>query len=388
MTAESVLFALLRTAVCGEVLSQGTVDACTPEVLSEVYSLTSSHDLAHLAGHALENAKLPNCEILGKFKTAKTQAIYRYMRLDYEYNRVCKTLEKAEIPFVPLKGSVLRNYYPEPWMRTSCDIDILVKEEQLKYAVAEIERTLNYKVGERSNHDISLSSSTGVHLELHYDTIRRLFANDRRKEVLALIWKDAKPISADTCEFVISDEMFYFYHMAHMAKHFENGGCGIRSILDTWVMNHYIEENRAKRETLLDSGGLLAFAQAVESVTEVWFSGETPNTLAKRVGEYILQGGIYGNKENRAAFGQAKAGGKWRYLITRRLFIPYDYLKAEYPILKEHKYLTPIYQIVRWINMLRSGAVKRHLTEIHSIIVTETEIRRSAEQLLRQLGLE
>ena len=27
------------------------------------------------------------------------------------------------------------------------------------------------------------------------------------------------------------DELFYFYHIAHMVKHFENGGCGIRPVV-------------------------------------------------------------------------------------------------------------------------------------------------------------
>ena len=41
-----------------------------------------------------------------------------------------EALEKAEIPFLPLKGSVIRKYYPEPWMRTSCDIDLLIHKEE------------------------------------------------------------------------------------------------------------------------------------------------------------------------------------------------------------------------------------------------------------------
>ena len=53
------------------------------------------------------------------------KAIYRHAQLSYEYVAVCDALETAQIPFIPLKGSVLRKWYPEPWMRTSCDIDIL-----------------------------------------------------------------------------------------------------------------------------------------------------------------------------------------------------------------------------------------------------------------------
>lgn len=60
------------------------------------------------------------------------RVVYCYKRMNYEYEQVCDALEKAEIPFIPLKGVVIREYYPEPWMRTSCDIDILVREKNLK----------------------------------------------------------------------------------------------------------------------------------------------------------------------------------------------------------------------------------------------------------------
>ena len=33
--------------------------------------------------------------------------------------RGCAVLEEAKIPYIPLKGTVLRDYYPEAWMRTS-----------------------------------------------------------------------------------------------------------------------------------------------------------------------------------------------------------------------------------------------------------------------------
>ena len=46
-------------------------------------------------------------------------AIYRYEKINYELNRLRSALNEAQIPFIPLKGSVLRQYYPEPWMRTS-----------------------------------------------------------------------------------------------------------------------------------------------------------------------------------------------------------------------------------------------------------------------------
>ena len=88
--------------------------------------------------------------MLGSFKNARLMAIYRYEQSRYELNRICKTLNDAQISFVPLKGAVIRNYYSEPWLRTSCDIDVLVREEDLKQAVKVLVSELHYVVDEKN----------------------------------------------------------------------------------------------------------------------------------------------------------------------------------------------------------------------------------------------
>ena len=40
---------------------------------------------------------------------------------EYEFRRLADALEQAEIPFLSLKGVEMRDFCPEPWMRTGCD---------------------------------------------------------------------------------------------------------------------------------------------------------------------------------------------------------------------------------------------------------------------------
>lgn len=68
---------------------------------------------------------------------------------------------------IPLKGAVLRYIYPAPELRTSSDIDVLVKEEDLESAVAAIENATDFKMLRKAYHDISMVNSQ-VHLELHF----------------------------------------------------------------------------------------------------------------------------------------------------------------------------------------------------------------------------
>ena len=64
MTAETILFALLRAAVCDVAIDANVKDACTPQIMGMVYDLAVQHDLAHLIGWAVEKADLTESEEL------------------------------------------------------------------------------------------------------------------------------------------------------------------------------------------------------------------------------------------------------------------------------------------------------------------------------------
>ena len=147
MSKEQLLLAMVRSTVCGESLSDGVVQACTPEMLEDVCALAYKHDLLHLVGQALSKKPVTPCEALEKSKKAAMQAFMRYVQRNHEYVQVCAILEDAKIPYIPLKGTVLREYYPEAWMRTSCDTDILVKEENLDAATALLVEKMGYRAG-------------------------------------------------------------------------------------------------------------------------------------------------------------------------------------------------------------------------------------------------
>ena len=388
MNKQEILLALVRNVICGEKLDDNLISACTPEMLGEVYELSVKHDLPHLVGQALSKAAAPASDALDKCKRAAMSAFVRYLQQNHEYNRVCAVLEEAKIPFIPLKGSVLRDYYPEAWMRTSCDADILVKEEILDTATALLVEKLGYIAGKKTDHDITLRAASGFHLELHYDTIQERYEVNGCREVLADIWNHAAPKEPGEYHLYLTDEMFYFYHMAHMAKHFAVGGCGARAFLDIWIMNHKMSSDAKKRHKLLEEGGLLQFAKAAESLSEVWFSGAEPSKMDTALSDYILRASLYGDKANRAAVGRAKNGGKWKYLLTQRVFMPYEYLKDEYPILKERRYLTPWYQVVRWCRMLRrKGGLNNTMKELKANAVSKESESSAAANLLKHLGL-
>ena len=387
MQAETILFSLLAAEVCGSSVSEEIKTAISSEVLNEVFELAKKHDMAHLAGQALSKlGVLGEDETSQKLKKCAVQAVYRYVSMNSEYLRTCKELEKAKIPFIPLKGSVIRDWYPEPWMRTSGDIDILIHDEDVQPAIRALTEALGYQFVHHAYYEYTLISASGVHLELHCGTIERV-NSEAKESVLKTVWDVSAPEAGWAYKRVLPDEMFYFYHIFHMAKHFAGGGCGIRPFLDLWILNHCMPGDREKRDALLVKGELTRFATVVENVTEVWFSGRQTDPLSERITEYILYGGVYGKGENMIAAKRSKGSGTLFSYILYRLFPPYSDMQARYPILRKHKWLMPFCIVARWFRPLYNGMFGRAVREFKTNADVSQEKIASVGELLNELGL-
>ena len=386
MTAKQIMMSAIRTQVCGaERIRYGEL---TDEQMRSLYSLSKSHDMAHIVSAELSEQGLlkDGEEISEKFRKQHMIAVFRYERINYELEELCAALEEARIPFMPLKGSCLRAYYPEPWMRTSCDIDVLVHSEDLQKATEYLKEHLGYEMTERGSHDISMFSPSGVHVELHYDLVEEGRANNCRK-ILGNAWNYAAPVSDGAFRHAFTDEMFYLYHIAHMAKHFENGGCGVRPYLDIWILDNILDYDKQARDDLLERGELLKFAESSRHLACVWFSNGTDDELTARIEQYILFSGVYGNIDNRIAVQQNKQGGRFKYILSR-MFLPYDVIKLSYPILQKHRWLLPVMQIRRWFKVFFGGRFKRSLNEVNVNAKMSDERKQDTKALLESLGLQ
>lgn len=374
-TPHTLLIELIGCAVTGRAMTRRP----SAEELEAVQPLAKRHDVAHLVACALSQNKWDED---GRFSNELFSAVMRYENLQYEYERVCNLFEKQAIPFLPLKGAVLRSYYPEPWMRTSCDIDILVRPETLEKGIALLQEN-GFSLGERGEYDVSLYATSGVHLELHFGIMEEMFASSR---MLEAVWQDAKAANGGY-RLVMSDDLFYVYHIIHMAKHFEANGCGARFFLDTWVLqNAPAFHLTGGYEALLSQVGLLTFEQTVRQVCAVWFDGAAHTPLTKRMQDFVMHAGIYGTHENRVAFSQRRFGGKEGY-ARARILPPYASMKKAYPVLEKHKWLLPFCHIKRWCTVLFKGRLGDSVAELkenatHSDIHADT-----VQALMEDVGL-
>lgn len=348
LTSQKIFFDLLKGIINSSVKREQNIEDLNADVLNEVFSHAKKQNISHLIAFGLTSGEvLPKTsDDYLKCQKLLIATMLRQEQMDYETEQICNIFEDNKIYYVPLKGTVLRKHYPESWMRNSCDIDILIQKNNIDTAT-QLLKDRGFEYISKSTHDITFKSPHGYLFELHFTLNEEHY---KEFSVLDEIWEHTANAN-NTFKCIIEDEYFYAYHIIHMAKHFVNGGCGIRPFIDLWIMNNKMPYDRKKRETIIKQQGLFEFEQALIYQTEVWFSSAKHNKTSQILEEYILFGGIYGTKETMVAFKQVDSGGKFQYFLSR-FFLSYNEMKNIFPILKKYKWLLPFYEVKRWADML------------------------------------
>ncbi|MBQ8658081.1 MAG: nucleotidyltransferase family protein [Clostridia bacterium] len=359
----------------------------TAESLPALYQLSKSHDLAHLVADALDkNGSLDDSEICNKFRAERNLAIYRYEQINYAFEEICGIFEAEKIENIPLKGAILREYYPQPWMRTSCDIDILVRRDQIKNIVRILTEKYGYKYVIHTQHDYSLYSSGGVHIELHFILV---FHEKSGEDFTKRVWETAIDEAGYAYRKKLPSDLFFAYHIAHMAQHIlEGGGCGVKPFLDIQIMKEKMGISLTQAKDALSLFGLTTFAQKAVALSERWFGEGNVGEELREFEEYILCGGVYGTLENKIGVGTTRKKGKVRYVL-KRLFLPYRSLCLLYPSLKKCPILFPFYQVRRWFRLFKKGGVKISgaVRELKSVSEMDEGKSEKMKAMLQGLGL-
>lgn len=372
--------ALLRSAVMG---SNEEIDLADVN-FEALYSLSSFHDLAHVVFFELsKRIGQWQGEIFQRFERRYDKALYRFVKRDTAIGKVRKALEDAGIPFVLLKGARLMDLYPEAWMRTSSDLDVLVEQGNYKKAVEAL-KTSGLVFFRETPHDASLFTESNYHVELHHSLVEegRL---PKTTGILEQVWKYTTPIDG-RFERKLDDEMFYFYHLAHMAKHLKKGGCGVRYFIDLWLLNHRTQFDMNKRDSLIGKSGLSEFADKSVQLSEKWFSSEQVQTDISEFEEFIIRGGILGSAESIAAMRKNVSKTRFRYYFER-IFMPYNKIKYKYPVLKRFPILLPFCWVWRWFGLFNPKTRKYVINEMKVEDRTDSESVAGVERLMKQLKI-
>ena len=381
-----VLLTAVKCFLLGEQLPEGLIEPCDDSFLLSLFKAADRHEIAPILSEMLYKSKAlgEGSEAAKCFKQSQLEAFYRCSKQQIEIERMSVALNEEKLPFILLKGSVVRQFYPESYLRTSCDIDVLVTPKTLDKAAEILAKKLGYKLVGRGFHDVQFVSESGVHIELHFSLVE----DDKMPEVaevLSDVWSTAKSQNGGYgCR--MTNEMFLFYHIAHMAKHFVNGGCGIRSFIDLWLIRKNMPVDEAGLFIMLKKANLLEFYNSSVSLSEAWFSNKKPTELDCSMEEYIITGGVYGSSKNTAAVRkvQGKSRGK---LLLGLVFYPVEILKEEYPVLNKHPWLMPLYQVKRWFRIFDKEK-RQKVVKIYKASGSATEQQvESVAELLEKLNL-
>ncbi|MBE7091653.1 MAG: hypothetical protein E7365_00525 [Clostridiales bacterium] len=377
---QQILIAILSDTLNCRVENSAIKEQITNENILPVCKLAQKHNLAHIVSNFIYVNKIQiDDKIKAKLQHEEFISVFKYEQINYATNEICNIFQKENIAHIKLKGSVIRKYYPSENMRTSCDIDILIKPEDIDRAV-EVLKINGYSYIKKGYHDILLCSPNSVNVELHFNLLEN---NVNLDTVLRDAWQNTQLLNG--CQYEFTNEFFVFHMFAHMAYHFLNGGCGVRSLMDIWVMEHKMGLTYSCAVNLLKKAGIYKFAVEMTNIANFCFDGKKIK-ISNEVLRFIINGGIYGSRINNIAVHKSKINSTFVYVI-KRLFLPCNLMEITYPILKKAPYLLPFYWIIRWIKGIKKGKTKKLSSEIECAKKISKETVNETKKIRSRLGL-
>lgn len=315
--------------------------------IEQLHSAAMRHLLTAIVGYALEECGVSN----DAFTQDKAKAIRKVLLFDHERNTIFQELEKAGIWYMPLKGIILKDYYPRVGMREMADNDILYDVSH-SMDLKSIMEDLGYKTEHFLNQDLghdAYHKPPVFNFEMH----RSLFGLAMTGPILQYYLNIRDKMIKDEGNaygYHLSPEDFYIYIVAHEYKHFSHGGTGLRSILDIYIYlkKEALDMDYVKHET--DKLGITDFESSNRLFAQHLFDGCTLTQDEKELLDYILTAGTYG-KMSILIGRQIAKKGRLGYFLSR-LFMPIDLLQTLYPVLKKHPYLYPFFVVHRLIKTL------------------------------------
>ena len=375
------LYSLIRYSICGEALPAGI--SFSENDKKAVVSIARAHDIAAIVAYALDKNGFLDKDADEDIKDEELFAQSRVTTLEFFAEEVYSTFEKYGIDYLPLKGSLIRKFYPKAYFRTSTDVDVLVRKEDFIKAERLLKTELKLKEKQRTEHDVALSRSFLETVELHHSLVEEGKANGA-DEVLDNVWSHAS--SLDGRRYELDEEYFVFYHIAHTMKHFGLGGCGLRFFIDIGLIAKDMTCNE-RLKTLIDRADMgRFFSRCIEFSEYVMKGGEKTKELFE-FEDYVFCSGAFGSIDNKAIT-ETKSKGKGLKYLRKRIFLSYDELSMIFPKLKGKRILKPLYQVRRWFALFSKSRLKRNLAEMKGVANVDPERAKRVEKLFADLGIE
>lgn len=324
-----------------------------PEQISmkRLFLTAKKHNLACMAYDAAKQiAGEEDKEVMEAWQTASRSCEIMNVVQKNEGKKLLIKLTDEQIRVLPMKGWIMKQFYPKPEYRQMGDLDFLIDSENRK-PVREIMTDLGYGFAKNECEDTVdvYQKNPWMHVEIHNQMIP--YKNKKRYEN---IWERCE--QKDDLYFMSWDD-YYLFMLDHLEKHFYNSGCGIRFLLDVYIFlqakGKELHRDKLKKE--FRKRDQEAFFKQVEETANAWF-GEAYHVGDTELERVILLSGTFGTNSQKFENRQEKIRKKYKnekvikamYFLTRT-FPEYSYMCNIYPFLYKAPVLMPVMWIVRLI---------------------------------------
>ena len=325
-----------------------------------------------------------------EWKKLRLNSYRRNLLFDKETNAILKYMDENGIWFMPLKGEILKHFYPSPDVREMNDVDILydrTKRDEMDafmksrgyrvwmhhYSKDRDDETGDLTQGDNADEYVK---DPFLYFELHKYLIEESYSPEFAKyyaNVPDSLVKDEN----NNCGYHFTDEEFYIYLFVHAHKHFTRNGIGIRFLMDVCVyLNSHPDLDLQYIEKICDENGIGTFERDVRSVALKMFdldSEVSEESLEKsewNLFDSMIGADNFGNLETRwknqvyelDAEGEVS---KSKYLKSR-LFPDEKWYRIYHPFVYKHKIVKPFFTVYRLTVLAFRGRknVKKEIDQV------------------------
>jgi len=245
-------------------------------------------------------------------------------------SKVEAILEENGIRYVPLKGAIMKNLYPQSYHRPARDYDVLINESEMLRAEALLIRNLGYEEEGVALRHYALKNKSGLlPVELH-----RFLLGREDVPIIDDPWSRVLPVEAEeskkTLKYRLTAEDFYLHMVGHLTKHWLSNMTTIRTFVDVWVFDRKFGAglDRTTVDESLRKLGILDFARNVERAGKVWFGDQESDEIVDVTTSQLFNRTLYGSAlhtgKRKSRFRRLMDAVlcvdqyKWRYLEERR----------------------------------------------------------------------
>ncbi len=330
-----------------------TSDIAAANCVPRLAALAKVQNIESLVYTGLLRAGVPeSAEGMVKLRNAAFGRALVCERQSAAYQRISSALEAAGLDYLPLKGLVSRELYTSVDQRPMGDLDILIRSDKLDEA-SEVMHSMGYSSEPGFYHEHPFDNGS-VHVELHTALISSINADFY--PYFGDGWSRAKHREGHLWRYSREDELVY--SVVHFAKHYRNGGAGVKFVVDIEQYIRRVPEldvGYVREE--LDSLGLGSFFDNILRLCRVWFEGGEYDDVTLLMTECIYRGGIFGTSERRIAAQVARetdgdAAAASHKHVLRMMFPRYKDMKKICPFVERTPLLLPAGYAVRALRLL------------------------------------